>query len=122
MLPATHPGRAALEPRRFTRAPAHVRCWCESTDLTVFAPLGDLSEGGTFLKTSTPLEKGSEVLIRVGSKGIEISARVVWIRREGQGGPTGMGLKFEGLSDGARRWIRELLEEEHSPSPSQIGN
>ena len=52
------------ENRKTGRAEARLRCWCEGENVTFFARMGDLSEGGLFVRTSTPLEVGSEAKIR----------------------------------------------------------
>jgi hypothetical protein len=41
---------------------------------------------------------------------------------EGQGGPPGMGLVFEGLNDAVRDAIRRLIEEDRSPSKQAVSN
>ena len=63
--------------------------------MTVYARIGNLSEGGLFLRTSTPLERGSRTVVRFGESNIEATAQVVWARNnEGAEGPPGMGLMF----------------------------
>jgi uncharacterized protein (TIGR02266 family) len=98
--------------RKFNRVPSRLRCWCEGENITVYARIGNLSEGGLFLRTSTPLERGSKAVLRFGEALVEAHARVVWARVEGQGGPAGMGLQFEVVDEGARDAIRRLIETE----------
>jgi uncharacterized protein (TIGR02266 family) len=105
--------------RKFSRTSSRLRCWCEGENITVYARIGNLSEGGIFLRTSTPLERGSKATLRFGAAGLEALARVVWSRMEGQGGPPGMGLEFENIDDGVREAIRRLIEEERSPGTAQ---
>jgi uncharacterized protein (TIGR02266 family) len=84
----------------------------------VYARIGNLSEGGLFLRTSTPLERGARAVVRFGGDStenanpIEATARVVWSRVEGQGGPPGMGLMFEEIDDTRRAAIRRIVETE----------
>jgi uncharacterized protein (TIGR02266 family) len=93
--------------------PSKLRCWCEGDNITVYARIGNLSEGGLFLRTSTPLQQGARAVLRFGAQApVEAWARVVWSRVEGQGGPPGMGLQFETVDDLARRGIRELVGDE----------
>ncbi len=94
--------------RKWRRVPSRLRCWCEGENITVYARIGNLSEGGLFLRTSTPLHEGSRALLRFGND-IEANARVVWARLEGQGGPPGMGLVFEGMDDARLETIRRLI-------------
>lgn len=103
----------AAENRKFTRTPSRLRCWCEGENVTVYARIGNLSEGGLFLRTSTPLQRGSRALLRFGADpSIQASARVIWSRMEGQGGPAGMGLMFEGVESGVLEEIRRIVEVE----------
>jgi uncharacterized protein (TIGR02266 family) len=80
--------------------------------VTVYARIGNLSEGGLFLRTSTPLERGSKAVLRFGEAAVEAHARVVWSRVEGQGGPPGMGLEFETVDETAKEAIRRIIETE----------
>lgn len=111
-----------IENRKFERVPSRLRCWCEGENITVYARVGNLSEGGIFLRTSTPLERGSRALLRFGASGPEASARVVWSRVEGQGGPPGMGLMFENLDDTLREAIRGLIETDRPLKPQLVSN
>lgn len=103
------------ENRKHPRITSRLRCWCEGDNITVLARIGDLSEGGLFLRTSTPLEAGSRTLLcfGTGERG-EIRARavVVWARGEGERWPPGMGLRFEGLDTATREEIRRLIASE----------
>ena len=110
------------ENRKSERVESRLRCWCEGENITVYARIGNLSEGGIFLRTSTPLERGSQARLRLGAAGVEAPARVVWSRQEGQGGPPGMGLVFEEIDDSVKEAIRRLIEEDRSPSRQQPGN
>ncbi len=110
------------ENRKFERVVSRLRCWCEGENITVYARIGNLSEGGIFVRTSTPLERGSLARLRLGTHGVEAPARVVWSRMEGQGGPPGMGLVFENIDDGVREKIRRLIEEDRSPARAQVSN
>ncbi len=101
--------------RKFGRVPSRLRCWCEGENVTVYARIGNLSEGGLFLRTSTPLERGSRTLVRFGDTNIQAAAEVVWARGdEGAEGPPGMGLMFVDVDDGRAQQIRQLVEVEQS--------
>lgn len=108
-----------MDNRKFERVVSKLRCWCEGENITVYARIGNLSEGGIFLRTSTPLQQGTKATLRFGTAGVEAPARVVWSRMEGQGGPPGMGLEFENIDDGVREAIRRLIEEDRSPAKVQ---
>ena len=101
--------------RKFGRVPSRLRCWCEGENVTVYARIGNLSEGGLFLRTSTPLERGSRTVVRFGETNIEATAQVVWARsNEGADGPPGMGLVFVDIDDSRLQQIRKLVEVEQS--------
>jgi len=108
----------AIENRKFERVPSRLRCWCEGENITVYARIGNMSEGGLFLRTSTPLEQGSQARVRIGPT-LEAVARVVWRRIEGQGGPPGMGLEFVNVDEALRGTIRELMTQDHAPQSAQ---
>jgi uncharacterized protein (TIGR02266 family) len=99
--------------RRHGRVLSKLRCWCEGDNITVYARIGNLSEGGLFLRTSTPLERGARAVLRFGSdQSVEAEARVVWSRVEGQGGPPGMGLVFERVDERVLDALRRLIDAE----------
>ena len=101
-----------MENRKFERVPSRLRVWCEGENITVYARVGNLSLGGLFLRTSTPLERGSRATLRFGAAGVEVPGRVVWARLEGQGGPPGMGLEFVGVDSDRLETIRRLVQAE----------
>jgi uncharacterized protein (TIGR02266 family) len=102
-----------IENRRYPRIPTRLRCWCEGENVTVYARIGNLSEGGLFLRTSTPLSQGSRALVRFGGDvGFEAQATVVWCRSEPDAGPPGMGLKFEGIDQKRLEELRKLIQSE----------
>jgi uncharacterized protein (TIGR02266 family) len=102
-----------IENRKHTRVPSKLRCWCEGENVTVYARIGNLSEGGLFLRTSTPLSEGSRAMVRFGSdNAIEAQAMVVWSRADGDGGPPGMGLRFELIDEKRLGDLRKLIQNE----------
>lgn len=104
---------STAEHRKHHRVASRLRCWCEGDNITVYARIGNLSEGGLFLRTSTPLERGARAIVRFGGEQpIEATARVVWSRVEGQGGPPGMGLVFEEVDESRGAAIRQIVETE----------
>lgn len=117
--PASSEAAVTTNNRKSERISSRLRCWCEGENITVYARIGNLSEGGIFLRTSTPLERGSVATLRFGTSGLEAVARVVWSRMEGQGGPPGMGLQFENIDERVRDAIRRLMEEERTPAQAQ---
>lgn len=102
------------ENRKHARVYSRLRCWCEGENVTFYARVGNLSEGGLFLRTSTPLEQGAITRLRLhnGDGDVEATATVVWARQEGR--ESGMGLRFELLDEDARRTLRALIDHEKS--------
>lgn len=101
------------ENRKSARVPTRLRCWCEGENVTVYARIGNLSEGGLFLRTSTPLSQGSKATVRFGQEpAIEAQATVVWCRADGEQGPPGMGLKFEVIDQKRLDELRKLIQNE----------
>jgi uncharacterized protein (TIGR02266 family) len=99
--------------RKHSRVPSRLRCWCEGENVTVYARIGNLSEGGLFLRTSTPLSEGSRARIRFGAEPpIEAEATVVWARADGEGGPPGMGLRFLTIDQKRLEELRKLIQSE----------
>lgn len=102
--------------RKHGRIPSRQRAWCESDNITLYARIGNLSEGGMFLQTNTPLAQGRRTLLRLGggeAKELMAEATVVWNReRRVESGPPGMGLRFEGLDSGALALLRRIISEE----------
>jgi uncharacterized protein (TIGR02266 family) len=110
--------------RKHERVEARLRCWCEGENVTFYARMGNLSEGGLFLRTSTPLDAGSEAKIRFETREAEevsALARVVWTRNDGNGHPPGMGLRFEDIDDAALAVIRQIIENENRSRQQHVG-
>jgi len=105
------------ENRKHERYPSRLRCWCESENITLYVRIANLSEGGLFLQTNTPMEAGRRTLLRLSGRDVrEVMAEavVVWNRPQRQEkGPPGMGLKFEELDSGALALLRRIISEEH---------
>jgi uncharacterized protein (TIGR02266 family) len=105
--------------RKHKRVPSRLRCWCEGDNVTFYARVGDLSEGGLFLRTSTPLSRGSRTLVRLHGEDrheLRAEATVIWARSEehdgAQAGPPGMGLQFAELGPSALEHLRRILAQE----------
>lgn len=103
------------ENRKHARIPSRLRCWCEGENVTFYARVGNLSEGGLFLRTSTPLARGSRAYLRLRNgeaAEVEASATVVWARGEETDGPAGMGLQFEPLDTSTAEHLRRIIVHE----------
>ena len=111
------------EARRYPRVKLHRRCWLESGNVTLYAPLRNLSEGGTFLSTGVPLKPGMRASLRFRlserhGHELRVDAVVVWIRAladaRGDAQP-GMGLKFVSLNDADAKIVRSFVEHRLTP-------
>ena len=101
--------------RKHERVHSRLRCWCEGENVTVYARIGNLSEGGLFLRTSTPLEQGARAIVRFGpgdADEVEAQAIVVWARNDGGAGPPGMGLMFQEIDAERLELIRQIVTSE----------
>lgn len=108
-------GRVTEESRKHERVDSRLRCWCEGDNVTFYARVGNLSEGGLFLKTSTPLARGTRTLVRLmldEAPTVEAPARVIWAREDDDEGSSGMGLQFEGIGEWERERLRQLIDRE----------
>ena len=108
--------------RKHPRVPSRIRCWCEGENVTFYARVGNLSEGGLFLRTSTPLDRGTRTRVRLAQDSIEVEtvAIVVWSRGDTTNeGPPGMGLRFEALDEPSIRVLREIIARETKASGPQ---
>lgn len=104
------------ENRKHPRVSTKLRCWCEGENVTFYARVGNISEGGLFLRTSTPLARGTKAWLRLEPRGqaeLRAEATVVWAR-SGDGGEQqpGMGLRFEALNDEVRGQLRTIVDAE----------
>ncbi|MFN0063365.1 MAG: TIGR02266 family protein [Myxococcaceae bacterium] len=100
------------ENRRYPRFHSRLRCWCEGENVTFYARVGNISEGGVFLRTSTPLGRGSRARVRLELSGAApfcAEAVVMWARQGATTDETGMGLRFDSLETSAADQLRQLL-------------
>ena len=107
-------GQTLADNRKYPRVASRLRCWCEGENVTLYARVGNLSQGGLFLRTSTPLANGARTTVRLGDgQPLEAAAAVVWSRGvDGAEGPPGMGLKFVDMSDVLKEQLKALVEAE----------
>ncbi len=118
------------ERRQYPRVLLNGRCWCEAKDVSVFAQVGNVSEGGLFVRTQIALPTGTRATVRfhLGENGPEHEAEavVVWGSQSQPGstgpvaspqvGPPGMGLRFTrlepDLADGIRTFVQVAIGQE----------
>ncbi|MBS2032360.1 MAG: PilZ domain-containing protein [Deltaproteobacteria bacterium] len=101
------------ERRRHVRVPYSQRGWFEAGAITLYAAVGNISEGGVFVRTHAPLARGTLAMVRlpVGNGGeIEAEAEVMW-ESSGSQGPAGMGLRFKTMDDQGRERLTAFLKD-----------
>jgi uncharacterized protein (TIGR02266 family) len=80
----------------------------------------NMSLGGAFVRTETPVPPGTPVTLRMYVPGqdvpLSVAGEVVWWRRPDQGGDPGMGVKFVQVAKGdlerMKKYLATLVEEE----------
>ncbi len=116
MLAADGGQRLTRDNRQSARIASRIRCWCEGENVTLYARIANLSEGGLFLQTSTPLAQGARAMVRLGgglSPELQAQATVVWNRQQrNEKRPPGMGLRFEPLQSGELDRLRQIISQE----------
>ncbi|HCF61453.1 MAG TPA: TIGR02266 family protein [Myxococcales bacterium] len=100
--------------RRYPRAALGSRCWCETDGITLYARAMNVSEGGLFIRTYAPLQRGSPARLRFPvDKGGEVAADavVVWVREpaEPEHVVPGMGLQFTTIDEASLAAIRDFI-------------
>jgi uncharacterized protein (TIGR02266 family) len=111
-----------MENRKSGRVPSRMRCWCEGENVTLYSRVGNLSEGGLFLRTSTPLREGVRTTVRLGvgeedGPEVQTTATVVWARQRDKQWPSGMGLQFESLDAAGLERLRQIISHERARWP-----
>lgn len=109
-------GREGSRPgRRALRVPTHLKVRIDADGRDELGRATDLSEGGIFLATERPLEKGTPIRLKLeGDDGreVEVEGIVAWTREtDPDQAPAGMGVQFECLDDEQSRAIAELMHE-----------
>jgi type IV pilus assembly protein PilZ len=110
--------------REYLRAPIELRV--EYTQLNSFLAdyTRNISKGGTFIRTQSPLDVGTEFVFRLTIPGLAepltLRGQVRWIRREGEadqsppgealGAGPGMGIRFLYQNDSERTAIQDTVE------------
>lgn len=94
--------RSTQEARRSPRYALRCRTWCEGDHVTLYLQSLNVSAGGMFLRTATPLPPGARAVVTMRVDGGEIvaEAEVVWVARAGSKVP-GMGVKLLEIRQGA---------------------
>lgn len=113
------------ERRRHPRVLLNGRCWCEAQEIAIYAQVGNVSEGGLFVRTHLELPLGSRTKVRFRLSDQdpeqEALAEVVWGSRGNGALPAGVGLRFIGPAAALVHRIRGFAGTEASASASEKG-
>ena len=92
---------SSQEARRSPRFLLRRRVWCEGDHVTLYLQSLNISEGGLFLRTATPLPPGTRarVSLRVDDVELVADAEIVWVAPPEAQVP-GMGLKLLDIVQG----------------------
>jgi uncharacterized protein (TIGR02266 family) len=91
--------------RKFGRVPVALEVRYASTCAFLVAYTTNLSKGGLFLDTPTPLPVGSDIELTISAphatEPMVVHGRVAWVRDriDAEGHPTGMGVQFDQLEE-----------------------
>lgn len=94
--------RSSQEARRSPRYALRCRIWCEGDHVTLYLQSVNVSAGGMFLRTATPLPPGTRAVVTMRVDGVDVvaDAEVVWVANSGTTVP-GMGVKLLEIREGA---------------------
>lgn len=94
-------GESARERRVHRRLSVGLQAHCQIDGLVSHEVLGNLSEGGLFLRTSAQVQEGSRVRIVIGLPYIggqrvcSLSGCIVWVARDAAGRVSGAGVAID---------------------------
>src|SRR3954463_4889822 len=104
--------------RKEARVPLAARVQIKTEGLEKFIQKfsGDISRGGMFIKTPTPLPMGKEIHLTVvvpgGTQLIDAKATVTWVREKpnpATGEPAGFGIQFTSLAEGSEQVLEQVI-------------
>jgi Tfp pilus assembly protein PilZ len=96
--------------RRHLRVDCARRAWCEHRDWTLYLPLGNVSQGGLFIQTSTAFARGELLRVCLTDRDplIVVDVEVMWT--SAQAARVGMGCAIRSFVQGADAYA-ELVEQ-----------
>jgi len=102
------------EKRKYSRIPISVRVTKLDSGSFTYYQASNISVGGMFLKADNPLQPGSRLRLSFSlgeDEGIEVDAEVVRVQPPGADTthPSGMGIKFLGLTPESRDAIKSFV-------------
>jgi hypothetical protein len=106
------------ERRTHRRIPTDQRCWCETSDITLFGRITNASAKGAFLRTAASLQQGDLARLvwnRPTGEQMVIEAQVVWVSDGVSGAEPGLGLRLLHFETGKDHW-QAILQSEHGPA------
>jgi uncharacterized protein (TIGR02266 family) len=104
-----------IEKRKYPRVLIRALVDYESRDTFLYDYSRDLSQGGLFICTESPLEVGKEIKLKFSLPDVErvfeVAGEVRWVNEEDREGILkGMGVQFKNLSADDRMLLQEYVE------------
>lgn len=89
--------------------------------------IANISGGGIFIQTTSPIKLGSKIMLRLAFPNIprliEVEGKVVWINEYIEGGTStpGMGIQFMNLSDEDQTFVMNFIHNEKKEGDIENG-
>ena len=101
----------SAEQRRHPRLEFEGRAWCEHKSLTLYLPVSNVSAGGLFLQTGTPMSTGQRLKVSFGpledgDEDVVAKVEIVWVGRTPRG--AGAGCRLLSFVSGEESYERLL--------------
>lgn len=103
----------AADLRRHPRLDFEGRAWCEHQSLTLYLPVANVSAGGLFLQTGTPMSMGQRLKVSFGAledgeEDVVAKVEIVWVGKSPRGAGVGVGCKLLSFVSGEEAYGRFL--------------
>ena len=87
------------------------RAWCEHKSLTLYLPVSNVSAGGIFIQTGTPMSTGQKLKVSFGpledgAEDVVAKVEIVWVGKTARG--AGVGCKLLSFVSGEESYERLL--------------
>ena len=97
--------------RQHPRLDFEGRAWCEHKSLTLYLPVSNVSAGGIFIQTGTPMSTGQKLKISFGAledgaEDVVAKVEIVWVGKSTRG--AGVGCRLLSFVSGEESYGRLL--------------
>lgn len=99
------------EQRQHPRHDFEGRAWCEHKSLTLYLPVSNVSAGGIFIQTGTPMSTGQKLKVTFGpledgAEDVVAKVEIVWVGKTARG--AGVGCRLISFVSGEESYERFL--------------